>query len=404
MRFLPQQPPGGKIGHRQGTRLVLLRTLTVANSAQTCRRGSRSGGRRWANYSTDSKAIMQKSRLKRPCTNQNRRIARSQPKAGRPTESKEFLWSASTLRALRLCPRALVAARRRSPAPAAPPPAFLVLGQRPGSSPGERIKRPSDAPRRPLRRAPARRGRTRRGQERRTARRDRPPEHAHAHSSTAQPHAHAHAHAHARGMAHGARRRAGGRAGSAGGRFGWYGGITAAVPFSARAIDVRARGTQGEDGRRGSAAAQRARCTTHDAGQAGGWLGGGRALGRCGAVLVCVAGLVQFGQLADLASYTQAQGGRAGRRARRRTAVCDAASPGSNRACWPIQERRWRGGAASAARAVWKERGRGKERREARPLKSVHFSQIRGRDLPTTDLARFDWSSRNILLIRLCSK
>ena len=131
---------------------------------------------------------------------------------------------------------------------------------------------------------------------------------------------------------------------------------------------------------------------------------GGRVLGRCGAVLVCVAGLVQFGQLADLASYTQAQGGRAGRRARRRTAVCDAASPGSNRACWPIQERRWRGGAASAARAVWKERGRGKGRREARPLKSVHFSQIRGRDLPTTDLARFDWSSRNILLIRLCSK
>ena len=48
-----------------------------------------------------------------------------------------------------------------------------------------------------------------------------PPEHAHAHSSTAQPHAHAHAHA--RGMAHGARRRAGGRAGSTGGRFGWYG-------------------------------------------------------------------------------------------------------------------------------------------------------------------------------------
>ena len=175
MRFLPQQPPGGKIGHRQGTRLVLLRTLTVADSAQTCRRGSRSGGRRWANYSTDSKAIMQKSRCSRPCTNQNRRTARSQPKAGRPTESKEFLWSASTLRALRLCPRALVAARRRSPAPAAPPPAFLVLGQRPGSSPGERIKRPSDAPRRPLRRAPARRGRTRRGQERRTARRDRTP-------------------------------------------------------------------------------------------------------------------------------------------------------------------------------------------------------------------------------------
>ena len=28
MRFLPQQPPGGKIGHRQGTRLVLLRALT----------------------------------------------------------------------------------------------------------------------------------------------------------------------------------------------------------------------------------------------------------------------------------------------------------------------------------------------------------------------------------------
>ena len=92
MRFLPQQPPGGKIGHRQGTRLVLLRTLTVADSAQTCRRGSRSGGRRWANYSTDSKAIMQKSRCNRPCTNQNRRIARSQPKAGRPTESKGFLW------------------------------------------------------------------------------------------------------------------------------------------------------------------------------------------------------------------------------------------------------------------------------------------------------------------------
>ena len=150
MRFLPQQPPGGKIGHRQGTRLVLLRTLTVADSAQTYRRGSRSGGRRWANYSTDSKAIMQKSRCSRPCTNQNRRTARSQPKAGRPTESKEFLWSASTLRALRLCPRALVAARRRSPAPAARPPAFLVLGQRPGSSPGERIKPPSNAPRRRL--------------------------------------------------------------------------------------------------------------------------------------------------------------------------------------------------------------------------------------------------------------
>jgi hypothetical protein len=91
MCFLPQQPPGGKIGQRQGPRLVLLRTLTLADSAQTCRRGSRSGGRRWANYSTDSKAIMQKSRLKRPCTNQNRRIARSQPKAGRPSESEEFL-------------------------------------------------------------------------------------------------------------------------------------------------------------------------------------------------------------------------------------------------------------------------------------------------------------------------
>jgi len=217
---------------------------------------------------------------------------------------------------------------------------------------------------------------------------------------------HTHTHTHTHGAWHTAHvaGRAGGRARRVGASGGTDGGITAAVPFSARAIDVRARGTQGEDGRRGSAAAQRARCTTHDAGQAGGWLGGGRALGRCGAVLVCVAGLVQFGQLADLASYTQAQGGRAGRRARRRTAVCDAASPGSNRACWPIQERRWRGGAASAARAVWKERGRGKGRREARPLKSVHFSQIRGRDLPTTDLARFDWSSRNILLIRLCSK
>jgi len=64
-----------------------------------------------------------------------------------------------------VCP--ISAATPRPPArptPARPPPpAFLVLGQRPGSSPGERIKRPSDAPRRPLRRAPrrapARRGR-----------------------------------------------------------------------------------------------------------------------------------------------------------------------------------------------------------------------------------------------------
>ena len=214
---------------------------------------------------------------------------------------------------------------------------------------------------------------------------------------------HTHTHTHTHGAWHTAH--VAGRAGGRARRVGASGG-TAASPRRSRSRRVRLTCERGghEDGRRGSAAAQRARCTTHDAGQAGGWLGGGRALGRCGAVLVCVAGLVQFGQLADLASYTQAQGGRAGRRARRRTAVCDAASPGSNRACWPIQERRWRGGAASAARAVWKERGRGKGRREARPLKSVHFSQIRGRDLPTTDLARFDWSSRNILLIRLCSK
>ena len=53
----------------------------------------------------------------------------------------------------------------------------------------------------------------------------------------------------------------------------------------------------------------------HDAhaGQAGGWLGGGRALRA--APFWFASRLVRFVQLAGLASYTQAPGGRAGRRA-----------------------------------------------------------------------------------------
>ena len=170
-------------------------------------------------------------------------------------------------------------------------------------------------------------------------------------------------------MARGARRRAGGRAGSAGGRFGRYGGITAAVPFSF--VFRRVRLTCERGGHRGRAEGAGARQRNgRDARRTmrGRQVGGLAVAGRSGgaAPFWSASRLVRFVQLADLASYTQAQGGRADRRACRRTAVCDAASPGSNRACWPIQERRWLGGAASAAGPYGKKGGKGKGRREAR--------------------------------------
>ena len=158
--------------------------------------------------------------------------------------------------------------------------------------------------------AAARRGRTRREQEQRTARG--------LFTQAAGPHPQSTPRARPRALEHSTAARTrtrtctghGTRRTTQGGRAGGLGGWALravrrhpqrAVPFS---IDVRARGTQGGGGRRGSAAAQRAKARRMMQGrQVGRWRGGGRALGRCGAV---ASQLVRFVQLADLAPYTQA--------------------------------------------------------------------------------------------------